>query len=92
MFNNLGLHLQKYPTGRYGYVGSPPYALGIEAKPTTDDIRAGRFTTNTEGKTVTIKFPTFDTVQAAIDHAKRRGFDICQSTTCACHDLIVNGE
>lgn len=92
MFNNLGVHLQKYPTGKYGYCGSLPYGLGNEAKPSREDIMAGRFTTNPDGETVTIKFPVFDTVQAAINHAENRGFDICQSKTCACHNLITAGR
>ena len=92
MFNNLGIHLIKYPTGKYGYVGTLPCGLGNEQKPSSDDIRAGRFTTNSEGETVTIKFPVFSDVQSAINHAESRGFDICQNTRCSCHKLINDHE
>ncbi len=88
MFNNLGIHFIQYPTGRFGFVGTLPYELGSEVKASGDDIRAGRFTTkNEDGETVTIKFPTFETIQEAINHADARGVSYCISTSCACMKL-----
>ena len=85
---NYGIHIIKYPTGLYGLVGTLPYELGNEAKPSKEDIMGGRFTTNQKGETVTIKFPTFNNVQDVITHVERRGHEVCQSRTCACHKLI----
>ena len=85
---NLGVHIQKYPTGRYGFVGTLPYALGNEVKPSSDDIRGGRAFTNPAGETVTMKFPVFYALRDALTHARNRGVALCDSETCACRSLF----
>ena len=42
MFGNVGLHVIKFPSGRYGYVGSVPSSLGNEVKANRSDIMGGR--------------------------------------------------
>jgi hypothetical protein len=76
MFSNLGLHVIKYPTGKYGYVGTIPRALGKEVPASADDVMAGRWYTNAEGKTVTTKFPIFSTSAEAVTFAKGKGFKV----------------
>lgn len=75
MFQNLGLHVISFPTGRFGFRGTVPGLLGTMVPATTDDIMGGRaFTHN--GKTVTTKFPSFETREAAIQFAKDRGCEV----------------
>lgn len=61
MFSKLGIHIIQYPTGRWGFVGSLPPALGDMVPATTADIMGGRAYTGPTGETVTIKFPSFAT-------------------------------
>jgi hypothetical protein len=87
--NNLGVHILRYPTGKYGYVGTLPARLGYTDKPTKSDIMAGRFTTAPNGQTVTVKFPVFDTVEDTVLHAQERQVGLCKSETCACAPIIA---
>lgn len=66
-------HIIRYPTGRYGYVGSVPRSLGDVVYATPDDVMAGRAFRDSDGKVVTVRWPTFDTHAAAVDHARLRG-------------------
>mgnify|MGYP001579968304 CR=1 FL=1 len=61
MFKNLGLHIIKFPSGRYGFVGSIPTTLGTEIMASTAAVMGGRAYRNAEGEIVELKFPSFDT-------------------------------
>ena len=66
----LGLHIIKYPTGRFGYVGSVPVDIGF-IDPTPEKIRAmrqcgGRFGPKTR---------TFATREEAIEFAADHGYE-----------------
>lgn len=72
MFGNLGLHIIKFPSGRYGYVGSIPTALGAEVKADRSAVMGGRSFYNAAGDLVEWKFPTFDTEADAREFAASR--------------------
>jgi hypothetical protein len=74
MFGNLGLHVIKFPSGKFGFVGSIPAALGYDVPADTSAVMGGRSYTNAAGDLVERKFPVFDTEQAARDFAKSKGF------------------
>jgi hypothetical protein len=62
IFGNLGVHVIQFPSGRFGFVGTLPVSLGAPATSAADAM-AGR----------KVKFPVFETKQAALDHATERG-------------------
>jgi len=73
MLGNLGCHLMHFPSGRFGYVGTIPTALGETAPASTSDVMGGRAFKDESGAILTWKFPTFPTAEEAIDHAKAKG-------------------
>lgn len=79
MFGNLGLHIIQFPSGRYGFVGSIPAALGQEVPATTAAVMGCRTHYAADGSLVEWKFPVFDTEQAAREFAQARGFTPTQS-------------
>jgi hypothetical protein len=76
MFGNLGLHVIKFPSGRYGYVGSIPTALGTEVPATTAAVMGCRSHYSAAGELVEWKFPAFDTEEAARAFATAKGFPL----------------
>jgi len=73
MFGNLGVHILKCPTGRYTFVGSLPETLGKWETASTADVMGGRAKKDGKGNIVTLKFPTFDTLDNALGYATARG-------------------
>ena len=73
MFGNLGLHVIKFPSGRYGYVGSIPTALGEEVPASRAAVMGCRSHYDAAGNLVEWKFPTFDTDADARAFAAARG-------------------
>lgn len=73
MFRNFGLHIIKFPSGRFGYVGSVPAALGTETPATRADVMGGRSHKNAKGDLVAWKFPVFDTEEEARAFAISKG-------------------
>ena len=72
MFNNLGIHVIKFPSGRYGFVGPLPITLcDVFNPPSTADIMAGR-TIEKDGETVTPHWPSFSTWEEAVKYAASR--------------------
>ena len=65
MLGHLGLHVIKFPSGRYGYVGSIPRDLGHEKPASDSDVMGGRSYRNTTGEIVATKFPTSATPASA---------------------------
>lgn len=75
MFANLGLRVHEFPSGRFGYVGSVPSALGEWVPATESDVMGGRATRAADGSLVAIRFPSFATAEEAIAHAHAKGFE-----------------
>ena len=67
------LSVIKNPTGTYSYVGSVPHCLGKEVKATRADVMGGRARKNSKGEMVTIKFPIFESKEAAVKFAAEKG-------------------
>ena len=76
MFKNLGLHVIKFPTGRYGFVGSIPAALGQEVPASRSAVMGQRSFYSASGELVEMKFPAFDTQTAAREFAASKGFPL----------------
>ena len=74
MFNNLGLHIDHFPSGKYGYIGSIPTALATVTKADTAAVMGGRAWQDDTGALVMWKFPLFDTYAAALEFAQSKGF------------------
>ena len=73
--HRLGLHVIKFPSGRFGYVGSIPTELGTEVPATKSALLGRRAHMDVNGNAVEWKFPAFDTEQEALDFAKSKGFE-----------------
>jgi hypothetical protein len=70
----LSLHIIQFPSGRFGYVGSIPTDLGEKVLADRAAILGCRSFRDPEtGGRMMWTFPSFDTVEAAIAHAKDRG-------------------
>ena len=71
MFNmNLGLHIIEFPSKRFGFVGNIPLVLGEMVEPTKADVMAGRIIYDKNGDGWTVKFPSFETRDAAVVYLK----------------------
>lgn len=72
--HNLGLHVIKFPSSRYGFVGSIPTCLATEIPANTATVMGQRSHWNA-GKTALLewKFPVFDSEQEAKDFATGKG-------------------
>jgi len=73
MFGNMGLHIIKFPSGRYGYVGSIPTVLGTEVPASTASVMGCRSHRNAAGDIVEWKFPVFDSEAEARAFAVAKG-------------------
>ena len=76
---NCGLHVIKNPPSaakKYSYVGAIPKVLGYEVKANMSDVMGGRAFKNSDGDVVTIKFPSFDSVNDAHEYANARGVHV----------------
>lgn len=76
MFSNMGVHIIDFPSGRFGFVGSLPPALGDIVAATAADIMAGRAFSAPDGTAKTIKFPSFATRAEAAAHAAAMGITV----------------
>lgn len=70
-----GLHIIQFPSGRYGFVGSIPTALGTEIPASRSAVLGCRAYRNIKGDAVELKFPTFTTEEEARQFAKAKGFN-----------------
>jgi len=68
------LNVIQAPNGRYVFVGSVPVELGYTAPATKSDVLGRRSFHDDAGDLVTMKFPSFTTAAAAIEHAAQHGF------------------
>ena len=76
MFGNMGLHIIKFPSGRYGYVGSIPTVLAEQVKASTAAVMGGRAFWNADRELMEWKFPTFATEEGARVHAAAKGCNV----------------
>jgi hypothetical protein len=71
---NVSLHIIEFPSGRFGYVGSIPTDLGEKVPADRAAILGCRSFRDPEtGESMMWTFPSFDTHEAAVAHAKDRG-------------------
>ncbi len=71
--HNLGLHVIRFPSGRWGYVGNVPVSLAT-AIPATDAAVFGCRAWRAEsGALMEWKFPTFDSCEGAVAFAQSNG-------------------
>lgn len=87
MLGNLGVHIQQYPTGRFGYIGTIPSSLGRTVEATVSDIMAGR-SFDVNGKAMTVKFASFGDAEEAVQHAQDMGVTLCSAPGCACRKFF----
>jgi hypothetical protein len=75
--HNLGLHVIKFPSGRFGFVGSIPVELGTEVPATKAAVMGCRSHWNAD-KTELLEwqFPVFDTEHGAREFAASKGHPI----------------
>ena len=66
----LGLHVIKFPSGKFGYVGSVPVEIAYIDGSTQEDINKGLV----YGQRFGAKTRVFDTMQAAIEYAQSKGY------------------
>lgn len=80
MFGNLGIHIIQFPSRRFGFVGSLPVSLGDIVEADKAGVLGNRAfwrdPANHDAGLAMVKFPSFDTEQAARDHAKARGIEV----------------
>ena len=71
---NLSLHIIEFPSGRFGYVGSIPTDICEQVPADRAAILGQRaFSDHETNDPMMWKAPSFETVEAAIAHAKGRG-------------------
>lgn len=76
MFGNMGCHVIKFPSGKFGFVGSIPTSLGEAVPATTADVMGCRTFRGDDGALLAWKFPTFPSEDAARDFAKAKGVNL----------------
>lgn len=74
----LGTHIIKFPSGKWGFVGTLPIALGKTVPATLSDIMGGRAWRDDTGACVAPKFPVFDSESDARLHAVAVGVEVAQ--------------
>ena len=79
MFSNMGLHIIKFPTGKFGYVGSIPVDLATEVPATTADVMGGRCHYGPNKELLSYKFPVFDSRVDAVKFAESKGHKVISS-------------
>lgn len=76
MFGNLGLHVIKFPSGRFGYVGSIPTDLATIVPADRAAVLGQRAFTNNKGELCMFKFPVFNSEEHARAFAAARGHQV----------------
>jgi len=74
MFGKMGLHVIKFPSGKFGFVGSIPGELGTEAPASRAAVMGQRSFYNAAGELVEMKFPVFESEAEAWEFAASKGF------------------
>tara|TARA_R110000782_G_scaffold99832_1_gene185781 strand:+ start:484 stop:732 length:249 start_codon:yes stop_codon:yes gene_type:complete len=72
--SNIGLHIIKFPTSRFGYVGSVPASCCKRMKADRSAVMGGRAVREGE-ELVEYRTMSFETQKEAIDHATMCGFE-----------------
>jgi hypothetical protein len=76
MFGNLGTHINKFPSGRWGYVGTLPIILADIIDARTSDVMGCRAFKDENGNLKAYKFPTFETEKEARDFAESKNVEV----------------
>ena len=76
MISNLGLHVIKFPSGKYGFVGNIPLDMASMVPASTSAVMGGRAIRNEDGKLVEPKWPVFEYEADAINYAKSFGHSV----------------
>lgn len=81
------VHIIRYPTGRFGFVGAVPIALMNTVDATRSDVMGGRaFWEDAVLKTQ--KGRSYANVADALGDARSVGALLCKSDGCACRSLF----
>lgn len=76
MFGNLGTHVLQFPSGKWGFVGTLPIALGELRPATSSDVLGCRAWRDEQDNLVAPHFPAFPSEQDARDHAAACGVSL----------------
>ena len=90
MFSNLGTHLDRFPSGRYGFVGTIPATLMTWRKATESDVFANLpkwAYRNENGYLEALYTPSFETADEARKHAADNGVTLCSVAWCSCQKI-----
>lgn len=88
--NNLGLHVIKYPSGKYGYVGSVPaelaYVTTAGSTPSPRVLEEVRQSSNPSWamKQLGIKATCFESFEEAVNFAREKGHSIVWPVCTEC--------
>lgn len=72
---NLGLHIIKFPSGNFGFVGTIPNEICDIVPATKNDVLGGRAFYDSNDELVTAKPPSFKDINDAVSHLERFGLD-----------------
>lgn len=70
--HNLGLHIIKFPSGKWGYVGSVPVSLHDIVPAKQSDVFGCRAWEGDNGKLYAHRCPVFDTEKEAREFAESK--------------------
>lgn len=73
-FGNVGLHVIKFPSDRFGFVGSIPVSCCRRMKADRSAVMGGRAIREGD-ELVEYRTMTFETEQEALDHAVSCGYE-----------------
>lgn len=76
MFQNLGIHIIHFPSGKYGFVGTLPVCLADVKDAAMSDVLGGRAFRDESGKLVAPCFPVFPTEKDAREFAASRSVSL----------------
>lgn len=70
----LGLHIIRFPSGRYGFVGRVPTDLATAIPANKSAVMGGRAWLDESGAAMEWKVPSFETETAAREFAESKGY------------------
>lgn len=72
---SLGLHVIRFPSGNWGFVGDIPKALGLKVPADKEAVMGGRAFQGDDGQPMMLKFPSFKTLGMTVAHARQHGYE-----------------
>lgn len=73
MFQNLGTHVIRFPSGKFGFVGTLPVCLADIKEASMSDVLGCRAYRDESGRLVAPQYPVFPTEKDAREFAAARG-------------------